>query len=539
MPPKTLSPEAVVQLALKRLGKAGTVIRDNFTRSVATWVSTSKKYGKSKASLEDVENAFKKAFASSQAWLEVVQSQLADQDIVISKESILSIAWNILGSTASVDQEDFNALFNYEPNRGVRFLLAAGVEVKGEEEKKDEGPRGIKRAAEEDIDADLVNEGLRRRRQKAEIAPGPADGPMNLDQTFKEEPMMEADAHPAQGFLQAAVDAARVVKDEFFGAIMGALGVQEEAPEVSTEVKKIPVKKETKSKKTGMKIEKKPIILKSEPILEQDEQIAEGPMMVKSSTSQRPLPTGRTTIEIAREEARQQVEDKMVQQGMRRPPRPRFEAMAVDVEQRQGDTQTENLSTVPLPTVDGGSVAAPVGDTPSILQPGVIQTTFSPGALVPPSRQHKSKPTFADVPRSRPVPPSTSAPPDYAPSSRSRPSMIVNPTDMLIGDANSTYLTNGANGSQMGNNDIFAARAKRLEVKRPPTDDLWWLKNPLKIDTLDKQMAIAARNASEINTENLDRQRKLAERELSRFPRYRLYASNDHGSQDVLSHRFS
>lgn len=128
----------------------------------------------------------------------------------------------------------------------------------------------------------------------------------------------------------------------------------------------------------------------------------------------------------------------------------------------------------------------------------------------------------------------------YVPSGRNLPSIIPDPYGQLRGDANSTYLMTGAGGpaSQMGNNDIFAARAKRREFKRHFTQDFWWLKDPLKLNHhLDKQMANAARNALMENPEHVKRQRLNAERELSRFPRFRLYASMDHGSEEVLSHK--
>lgn len=256
--------------------------------------------------------------------------------------------------------------------------------------------------------------------------------------------------------------------------------------------------------------------------------------------------------------ARQQQEDKLV--GEVSGPA-RKEAVSVEQQQRPGDPGDENLGVdrntrvnkqpVPAPAPGEATQAAAgaLNSTP-VATSAIVGSTRSQYVLsLPPQhaaaivqranqmRAQRLAATPASVSAPVPVEGIGSVDQSYVGSGRNLPGYIVNPNTILVGDANSTYLTMGADGSQMGNNDIFAARAKRLELKRPPTDDLWWLKNPLKMDSVDKQMAIAAQNASTMNVENVKRQRRIAEKELSRFPRYRLYAGMDHGSEEVLSHK--
>jgi hypothetical protein len=124
----------------------------------------------------------------------------------------------------------------------------------------------------------------------------------------------------------------------------------------------------------------------------------------------------------------------------------------------------------------------------------------------------------------------------YVSKGRNLPGLIEIPR--LNGSANKSYLGSDIRGmSIMGHNDIFSKNATDRKRPRVPTDDLWWLKNPLKMDDMDAQLARAAVQADEPNEEHAKRQRVYAEKELSRFPRYRLYASADHVAEQILSHR--
>lgn len=124
----------------------------------------------------------------------------------------------------------------------------------------------------------------------------------------------------------------------------------------------------------------------------------------------------------------------------------------------------------------------------------------------------------------------------YVSSGRNLPGMIQVPS--LSGSANTTYITSTNFGMSItGQNDIFSKTSTDRKRPRVPTDDLWWLKNPLKIDDMDVKIAEAAARANEPNEEHAKRQRMVVDKELARFPRYRLYASSDHVAEQVLSHR--
>lgn len=252
-----------------------------------------------------------------------------------------------------------------------------------------------------------------------------------------------------------------------------------------------------------------------------------------------------TGTDPARKEAKKAREEAEVQ-AQQRIPDAYEEAKDVEETARTGEDRDEQresarmTSTLPGSAVPRGA-AVPVGDNPLISHSSV---TFTPADIVgvhaPPSSGAGHAATTMTMPMPTPAPVLTGnavIDQSYVPKGQNLPGMIVLPTAQLQGNSNAAYFAGGANSSQMGHNSIFKSKSKQAAVSAAPTDNLWWLTNPLKMDSIDKQMAVAAQKASEPNEENLKRQRKIAERELSKFPRYRLYAGSDHVAEEILSHK--
>ena len=223
-----------------------------------------------------------------------------------------------------------------------------------------------------------------------------------------------------------------------------------------------------------------------------------------------------------------------IQQGIIAPPllEVKRETRELEETKKQGEVKDENRAVAmirgfpdPVPLPSGG-----IQDT-SHDAPMAIESVTGGGSQVSGVVRHGVMPSAPPQPVLRLSESSSSS----SSRSRSLPNMIAIPS--LNGDANSTYLSSGAGGSFTGHNDIFAARAKRVEMKQLFSDNLWWLNNPLKLDNIDKQMARAAILSKEPNVEHEKRQRQFAEKELMRTPRYRLYAGSDHVAEEVLSHK--
>lgn len=106
------------------------------------------------------------------------------------------------------------------------------------------------------------------------------------------------------------------------------------------------------------------------------------------------------------------------------------------------------------------------------------------------------------------------------------------------GDAHSTYYLQGAGASYVGReHEILASRAQRSSLKREyaPSDDFWWLKDPMKLDKVDVDMAKAAAAYQDKAKQRKqdEEQVQYAERELSHFPQYRIYSSNTNADLEV------